>query len=554
MQQRIVGYIIGSLFFLWGNFAALLYSGDQTIEQETRNIVLQDYPELQKIPFVLVLVSTHHCTECAAAATNGIIARIHQQRPSFPCVVAVIANNILDVTTIRDNFHTPAVVADTLVAHRTYLAHHSSDLPLLVVFDSTGKVVYSQKDIQHNQPDYTALLSGVTATQTIELLPHKKALYSIETTAPQVNSNEILLEQPSSRSISALGPPVIAGSVLVGVNFLTGHLESWDISTGTLLQETKVPDTATYFYRNRENALLWKQAEAQGYHTSRFEAVTAIGDTIYALARVLAHYTKKLVPGQSTTDSVYSVDWQPGQIIVRMERGTVKNIIPVPDGYGLYDLIADGNGYIGGVCNNVFGADKSAGDSLPFFMMIDSRETKPNDLGGTRIWKTANTGNIISAGAKATIPSGTIWYCDPIRQQFLLLRPDGTRDSIVPHGALQKSGSSIMLVSQPSNTTEQFHFSYILDNMIAIDDTLSMLLIPEKPSSGLPCLLQSYTTTGAFLGERALDIPAAQEALWIHLLAIEDGRATILLNTVDKRWHIRHIALPTPTLHSESLR
>lgn len=570
-MQKLQRWIL-SLFFLGCIVAPPLRSNSSAVEQEALAIAKQKYPSLQKIPLAIFLVSTDNCAGCSAIAINHAITALHEKQPRLPCIVAVITSTSLEAVTIGERFFTPYIVADTLRTHINYALSHSTSLPQCAVFDNNGRLVFRQEDIQHHAPDYAAIISGITIPN--DFIPdalHVKSTTTNTETTTQIQEksvadvDDITLEEPATRSVRDIICPVVTDKKFTGINYLTGQLEQWDITNGKIYAPIKVPDTVMYFYRRSSHDRAWSSIQKQGYEMARFEALAAVDDTLYALVKVLTGYTIDTVMRKSTsgTLSPVSIDkWQPGQIIVRMEQGKVKSIVPVPDAYTLLAIAGNGHGYIGGVCSNALMADTSAGDSVAYVIMINRREIDTSPSVAT--WKIANTGSVFSAGALATAPGDALWYCDPMQSKFFRLHHNGTHNSFALQGTVRKSGSPIRLLPQPSdngefNTSEQPQFSYVLNNMITKGDTLFMFLIPENPASGLSCLLQLYTNTGQFLGERTLRIPMLQEALWIHLLTIEHDNALIALNTQDKHWHIKRVTfdgspLSVPVLRSESTR
>jgi hypothetical protein len=566
-MRKLHWWILG-LFWLGCAFGLPLRSDELDMEQEVVAIVKQQYPVLRQSPLAVLLVSTDNCAGCSAIAINHAITALHSREPRLPCIVAIITPTHLEATTIRERFFTPYVIADTLPTHATYALKNEALLPRLIVFDSDNRVVFRQEDIRHTAPNYAAAIAGIVVPDGIlpdtSQVNHTDATRSLRTPGLfGTDTESITLEEPTTRSVRDIISPVIAGANFAAINYLTGQIEQWDISNGMPYPPVKVPDTVTYFYRRTPHDRAWQSIEKKGYEMARFEALTAVDDTVYALVKLLAGYTVDTVMRQSDSGALapFSIDkWQPGQVIVRMEQGEVKSIVPVPNTYTLLTIADNANGYIGGICSNVFLADTSAGDSVAFVVMIDKRATDTSP--SVTEWKVANNGSVVSAGTLATAPDAALWYCDPMQSSFFLLYRNGNRKELVLRGTLRESGSPIRFL--PPDTVDasqanQSRFAYLLDNVMTKGDTVFLLLIPEQPSSGLPCILQSYTTTGRFLGEQPLHVPMAQKALWIHLLAIENNKVVLLLNTQDKRWHIQRTAIdntlpPTSVLHSSPSR
>lgn len=538
-----------------------LHAAALPIEQEAYSIVLQKYEHLRQTPLALIVVATGNCAGCSALAINHAITTLHEHEPALPCVVVVIADDALEVATIRDRFFTPYVIADTTTAHKTYVTASGTALPLFAVIDSSGTVVFRREDIQHDQPDYAKSIAGITIPiATRELTEKEKAIREhpekAEIRKILSDMDGIPLEEPETRSVGNLASPVVVGTTMMAVNHLSGALESWNIATGTIGAPIKVPDTVTYFYRTRENDAVWKKIREQGYEMSRFVALSAMDDTLYALVKLLRGYRIERVIKQSThgvPDTVSTVLWQPGQVVVRFEHNIIKSITAVPAEYSLLSLVAGNKNHIGGSCSHALGAKISAGDSVVFFL----QKQVLNMSDTTILWKMANTGAIISSGAVAAAPDGKLWYCDPMQSQFYLLQPDGSRKDITAHGILSDCGSPIRLVSRPSDTgfvslENQFRFSYILNNMIAVKDTVFLFFRPAHPSSTSLYLLQTYTTAGEFLGEEKLHTPIVPETRWAHLLSVDNNSALVLLNSNDNHWNL--VRTPTGKLpfHSPS--
>lgn len=530
-----------------------LHAAVLPIEQEAYSIVLQKYENLQQTPLALIVVATGNCAGCSALAINHAITTLHEHEPALPCVVVVIADEALEVATIRDRFFTPYVIADTTTAHKAYVAASGTALPLFAVIDSSGTVVFRREDIQHNQPDYATSIAGITiptATREraknidVNTMREHREKATIRTRILSDKDN-VPLEEPDTRSVGNLASPVVVGTSMMAVNSLTGALESWDITTGTIGTPIKVPDTVAYMFRPHENDAVWKKIREQGYEMSRFVALSAMDDTLYALVKLLRGYRIERVIKQSahgTSDTVFTVLWQPGQVVVRFEHNIIKSITAVPAEYSLISLVAGNSNYVGGSCSHALGARASAGDSVVFFLQQQILDTPDTTL----LWKMANTGAIISSGAVAAAPDGKIWYCDPMQSQFYLLQPDGSRKDITAREILSDCGSPIRLVSRPSDTgfvslENQFRFSYILNNMIAVKDTVFLFFRPAHPSSTSPYLLQTYTTTGEFLGEETLYTPVLAETRWAHLLSVDNTSALVLLNSNDNHWNLMRV-------------
>lgn len=538
--------ILCSFLVLWYSSLAIpLYGSESSIEQGIWKNVIREYPALQGTPVALVVVATHNCAGCSALAINHAMEELRTREPRLPFVVAVIAEEALEATTVRERFFTPYVVADTVSAHRLYAVTSTANLPLFAVLDSAGNVLFRQEDIQHNQPNYAASIAGLVFPEEHARLsmPTEKQVHQLRAELLP-DSNAILLEEPGTRSVRDIAPPVVAGGKLAALNYLTGALEYWDRATGRIAASFSVPDTAAYFYCQNRGDPRWKDIQKRGYEMSRFQSVTAVGDTVYALAKVLVGYNLKTTlqrDSTGNTDTVTGTQWHSGNVIVCWVDTVVQRIVPVPQKYSLIDITANDAGVVGGVCSTMFGADKSDGDSVVFFATVHAHKHPPT--AGT-VWKTPNTGGIVSAGAKAAAPNGALWYCDPMQHQFFLLHRDGGRTSIPLRGMLAQSASPIRFIPASSDAVQSDDaHTYALTTMLSVGDTLYVFLIPAAMPSSLPCIMQAYIPSGTFLGEWKVDIPSVHEATSIHLLAVQEGQATFVLNTLNKRWRVQNAPL-----------
>lgn len=533
-----------------------LYSAVSTTEDEARSLVLNAYPNLEGQPLALVVLSFYNCTSCAATAINNMTSILRREMPSLACAVVVVGSDEVSTAELRDKFFTPYVVSDTIVDHAVYAAKNIADLPLLVVSNSKGNVVFRQENIQQYVPDYSAMIAKLgdehgreehsPSPQNNAALPSAKK----NSLPPVVDEGGVVLEEPSTHPTKNLGTVVRAGTALVGLNVATGTLEVWHGETGAYLREITVPDTAQYFYRRQGDAELWQGIEEQGYEMARFEAIDARNDTVYALAKVLAHYTQELRVeklASGVLDSSYSIDWQPGQVVVRMVEWKVDRIIPVPSEYPLFDIVINTAGDIAGACANALVPAANPGDSSAFFVLFHKRNSSKHV--GATAWNTHSPNGMVSVGGKAAAPNG-VWYCDPSGLGLVLLHPDGSRSDILMRGVLSESASPVALLPSFSDTASAYESqpAYMLDNLASVGDTLHVFLTPIKSLLGLPCVVQSYTTAGQFLGEWTLNIPFAQGASWIHLLAVENGQAVLLLDTSEQRWRVVRTPFAPPVV------
>lgn len=551
--------IVSSMFFfaVLSFFLALpLYGYGQSLEEESRLLVLQRYGELAERPFILFIVSARTCTGCAAVAVNEAVAELQAENPAIPCVLSVIADNAVEAFALQSKFTTPYIVADTQSSHIHQADRQDTLLPTVVLFDSSGAIVFQQKNIRHSQPNYAAVLRSITwgVNTVAQPIVQRKDSWPMEASQAHRQREEdfftegegLTLEASSTRYTQDISFPVLMGDMLFCYNNFTGEVEAWNSKTGQLQHPIAIPDTVVYFFRERKHKKLWKQIEQQGYDMAPVYGMDATHDTLCLLVQLLAGYTledvvQKLPSG--VLDTFQRASWYKRDVLVRMAKnGTVYSLDTLPRTPALFDLIAGSKGIIGGVCTDILGESEPHRDSIVFFAAIDM--SKGSTVAA--VWKTPNTGKVFSAGAKAAAPNGALWYCDPMQAQFFLFQPDGSHTSIELRGTLIESSSPIRFVPPPPDTadgeSEPAH-SYALDNMVSIGDTLYVLLTPTQHSSGWPCIAQSYTTTGRFLGEWTLHIPLAQGAKWVHLLAVQEGQAVVLLNTPSKRWHIVRVPI-----------
>lgn len=537
------------------SIAVPLYGGVSAVEREAHSLVLNAYPNLQGKPLAVVVLSVHNCTGCAATAVNNMTSILRQEEPSFACAVVVIGSDESLIAELRDKFFTPYVVADTIAEHSIYAERTISTLPLLVAFNSSEEAVFRQENIQEHLPDYTAMIAKIAKAPVQEehslIVQEQETKVSKKETSlpPQVDGESVVLEELSTHPAKNIGTIVRAGAMLVGLNIITGNLEVWNGETGAYLREVKVPDTVQYFYRQQADSLLWRTVEEEGYEMSRFEAIDAKGDTVYALAKVLAQYTRELRVEKSASgaiDSGYSINWQPGQVVVRIVGWKVDKIIPVPSQYPFFDIVSTTLGGLGGVCANALVATNNAEDSAAFFALL--HEDESGTPWKATVWNARSTNGMATVGGKASAPDGCVWYCDPMEPVLVLFLPDGSRRDVVMKGTLPECASPITLVLSASDaaSTDRNQPLYMLDNMVSVRDTLYVFLTPTEGASGLPCIVQSYTTEGLFLGEWTVGIPFAQQALWVHLLSVREGHAMVLLNTPDKRWRVVHVPIVPP--------
>lgn len=496
-------------------------------------------------PMVLIAASVQQCVGCAVLAINRCIEQVHDIRPDAACVVLILTDDPRDVETIRERFATPYVLA-VPPGQSSFSSSGHRLLPAVFVVDGM-EVVFSHYDVQHSPMDTGILAQALDGRREI-LYTVAGASVAAELREPEKQTTDfddtrgyVLLQEPDDRSVAHLASVVWqpATRILYGINTLTNGIERWD-EEGRLLTPLTLPDTVKYFFRVSPDDPVWSLLEDQGYDVMEVTALTVVDRTVYALVTLLSGYDVRTVVEQSGT--VQQFVWDKSQVVVQITDGVVRDILPLPSHYSFLDLAADST-TVSGTCVDATTtiSGYTAADSVAFLATVDiaPRNSGDGTIRDVTVWKQQNAAPV-SIGRLCANGRGTLWYCDPQHRMLLVRRTDGSIRHVEPRGVLNMCGGSVIAAgdSDTARTSEQ---PYILQDMTAGNE-VALLLVPAIRSD-LPCVVQFYSATTGFLGERLPGPELTGRVRQAHLAGI-DEQALVFLARTD-RWKLLRIPLPS---------
>lgn len=234
------------------------------------------YPER---PYVICVISTAHCIGCGAAAVNQAMRKVESL--SVNRLVVVATETPREGVAFRRMFKVP-VVEDS-PGHLTRVLGFTGVAPELVVVKQ-GKIVFHQKDIQHDSLEITAIKQAVNSSLTSAVIDRTSAGVSLQ-------------EDDNNMVVGASAPRVDSTyRVISFVDAVQGCLYRFDLDKGLRLGRFGIPDEINQHFRDpADTTTVWKTL-IEGYSplTRIDDIVSASGDTLELLTKMFTGYD--LVP------------------------------------------------------------------------------------------------------------------------------------------------------------------------------------------------------------------------------------------------------------------
>ncbi len=238
--------------------------------------------------------------------------------------------------------------------------------------------------------------------------------------------------------------------------------------------------------------------------------------------------------------------WTWRQIVVRFENDSIAGVYSLPEHYTFALLIADGNGTIGGVCQQTDALGRPPGDSSVVMALLDIHRSDTAKI--VAQWK-AKSDDLSGMTALTRIAGdGTLWYCSPEKHTFFTRKKNGAVKPLEFRGSLLDcagyAGGFGVQVSVP-DLGRQPQQEFRLRSMLQSENTMLLLLAPPDQQSDHSPVMQSYDATGSLRSELVLDVASLRASPSTWLLRADDKEALFLIETSDQRWRIEKVSLDT---------
>ncbi len=447
-------------------------------------------------PLMVFYININSCTNCCINAINVAVNDFNSNGIFENIIVGIESNIAKDAYALKGRFLRNIILCEDVYG-KFKSKYELPDLPMFLIFDSTGNVIFKQEDIQHNPIKY----SDVSF-----IIKHRLIL-----------EESVDLIESDTNIISSIRDALIRDSSLSFIEPVQNREFEFSLSKGVFLNSSKYPSYLEYYFNNNStNIKAWELLKKSNTRNISLLNRFLLNDSIRYIFKIIDKINQ--MPDDSAGKKQFIASYGYYLLQKNNERFEICGKLPKSK-----SILNERFYYLGG-CNIVsevynFDCDLSnVDDTIAIIQNLNYCDTVVTPLLKSTDISIESPELFIDFMTSDT--TGSFAFID-IESQLFILQNQDINIQIEPKLSLgdlfnnEKSGSKVY------------------DIKLLNDEILVVLY-----NSGVyKYAIQKYSKDGSFKGEFSIYIPD-DFLIESHLIDIIDNKIIVLNKKLNSRWSI----------------